>query len=335
MSKASKTSDKSEYFEIVTRCFGQTVIVRANNSKVVDYISSSDHHTQQRSVLNNIEPCEAFPSLNITEGRPTILTYDYSSRSLNFQVEWNLIDRSGAIDNLYGQLLRLSCFDSGIFPFHAAAFSVGDNAYLLVGDVGAGKTNLAVSLCIDPIFKLVSNDWVGLSINNMEIMVSKGDDWIDFRKMAFTQLSKTLSKKCIEKILPHFPSDTTPWIKSDFKFSPSDLGLVCSNLPLRVNGIFLPLITRNTYQYIGQLERKRASMNLLQELLWPLRGIRTFILDNDGYILCPSVVIIPRNGWEQLCDFINSLISQCPIYVVHAPFEVAREFIKLKTSKNE
>ena len=166
-------------------------------------------------------------------------------------------------------------------------------------------------------------------------MLCEGHDLIDFRKLSFPLGMDFLSQDIVEKIRSRFPSDSTPWTKTEPPFSASELALPQGSLPCPVKALFFPLVGLTTYECFQEIPVERAATTLLQMLTWPLEGVETFVLDNSGKAICPSVAIKPTKGWKQAYDFVNSLLSQCPAYVVHGSIESAMKFVTLTVSQLE
>lgn len=317
--------------KVSLRCFGQTLNVYTTSPKFFVYITSIDRLFSLPVIIteNNGDG----PNLNIIEGFPPKLTFEPQTRSFTFRVEWPLVEHSDAIASLLAQLLCLACIDANTFILHAAAISQENAAYLLIGGMGAGKTSLSVALCRDSRFSWLSNDHVGLSRKNGEIILCEGHDFIDFRKSSFSLIRKLLSSDIVKKIEARFPLDSTPWTKTTPPFSVSELALSQDSLPRPVKALFFPLVDLAAYECFQEMPDGKATTVLLQMLTWPLQGVETFILDNSGKAICPSIAIEPTRGWIETYDFVNSLISQCPAYIVCGKLESAIEFINQKISQ--
>lgn len=315
------------------RCFGQTLNVCTTSPQVFTYLSSLDHLFSLPAAVT--EYSEGGPCLNIVEGSPAKVTFEPLSRSLTFRVEWALIDQSNAIASLLAQLLCLACIDAGTYIFHAAAVSKEEAAYLLVGGVGAGKTSLSMALCSNSKFKWISNDHVALLMSDKGIILCEGHDLTDFRKLSFPLEANFLSQSMVEKIRSRFPSNSTPWAKTEPPFSASELALLQAGLPCSVKSLFFPLVGLTTYECFQEMPLKRSTTTLLQMLTWPLEGVETFLLDNSGKVICPSVAIEPTGGWAEAYNFVNSLVSLCPAYIVHGTLEYVVQSITVKISELE
>lgn len=314
--------------EISLCCFGQTLNVCTTSPKFLAYIASIDRLFSLPVVITGAN--EGSPSLNIIEGTPPKLTFEPRTRSLTFRIEWPLVEHSDAIASLLAQLLCLACIDANTFILHAAAISHEDAAYLLIGGMGAGKTSLSVALCSNSKFSWLSNDHVGLSRKNGEIMLCEGHDFINFRKSSFSLLKNFLSPDIAKKIEGRFPLDLNPWTKTSPPFSVSELVLPQGSLPCSVKALFFPLIDLTTFECFQEMPTGKATTALLQMLTWPLQGVETFILDNSGKAICPSIAIEPSRGWMETYNFVNFVTSQCPTYIVCGKLESAIDFISRK-----
>jgi hypothetical protein len=266
----------------------------------------------------------------------TDLTFDHATRTMLLRADWSSINRSGTLEGLLGQLLDIACLDSGVIPIHASAISSERGAYLFIGGSGAGKTSLAFPLCSQFGFRVVANDYLSFkALSQDDIAICQGDDFIDFRKLPFSEMANFLSTNTIEKIQIRFPSDATPWTKSTPPFIFSELGLIKADLPCTIKGIFFPNISRNVYEFTSRLSLSRTTTSLLWEITGPVRGIMSFVVDNSGKVISPSLSLEPKTGWESVCATVNTLAAQCPAWAVHAPLKTALEFVNSKILAQE
>lgn len=313
------------------RCFGQTINIYTNNHKFFAYINSIERFfSLPVRITENISTA---PNLCIIEGFPPKLSFEPQTRTLTFRIEWTRIDKSDTIASLLAQLLCLACIDAKIFILHAAAISEENAAYLIIGGVGAGKTSLSLSLCSNQRFSWLANDHVGLSMKNGNIRICEGQDLIDFRKFSFSSIRNLFYANIVEKIKSRFPIASNPWAKTTTPFFASELGISQGILPMPVKALFFPLVGLSMHEYFNEMQNGKAATTILQMLTWPLQGVETFILDNTGKAICPSITIEPTGGWMETYSFVNSLVSQCPSYIVCGKLDSAVEFIEKKISQ--
>ena len=320
--------DENRQTSIDLLCWEQVIRVCASETGIIDFITSLKHISGIPVViLGNARSGKKAPSLHMIPGSPASLTFNAESRLLALRIDWALIkDRPSTLTNLMGQLLSLACSDDGEFPIHAAAVSKEGRAYLLIGGPGAGKTNLSVPLCKNYDFKWLSNDWCTLTANRNNVEVVHGDDLINFRQDGFDQVARYILPEVTGLIRQQFLSHTMSGTKSAF-FTSDELGLIRGKLPCHLGGIFFIEVGWTANHYCQRISPNHAIDLLLREIFWPLRGLGSFVIDNSGRVICPSLVLTPNTGWESMCHVANTAIAHHPCYIVKAPLEVAADFI--------
>ncbi len=318
----------SKWTEVGLLCWDQIVRVCSSDIEIVEFVSSLKHISGiPLVILSDGQHDKTGPSLHVISGSPASLTFEAKSRLLTLRVNWALIeDRPSTLTNLLGQLLSLACADNRMFPLHAAVVSKRGRAYLLLGGAGAGKTNLSVALCKDFGFQWISNDWCTLAVNGDEIEVIHGYDLINFRKRGFNQIASYVPPAVADRIQEEFLSSNTPDTKSSF-FTSQDLGLMQGRLPCLLGGIFIVEIGQRMDSYCERISSNQAIEVFLREIFWPLRGLGSFVIDNFGRVVCPSLELTPIMGWEVMCHMANVLIGSYPCYVVKASLKTATGFI--------
>lgn len=309
--------------------FGQKVVVASESREILSHISSLQRiHVFSVILEENTATMANAPCLEIEHSKTTALNFDHSTRRMTLRVNWSRINRSGTIEKLLLQLLCLASVDSGMLPLHAAGISSSTGAYIFVGGVGAGKTSLAFSICMHSRGAWIANDYLCLKpTHHGIIVVCESDDFIDFRKMPFSDLARLLPNEVVDKIASRFPSETFPWTKSAPPFIPQDFDLNKSQLPRPVKGIFFPVISLNAYNYFSTLSLGYTSNLLLREIMRPIKGVGCFVTDNSGKVIVPSVALEPKLGWQPVCDMVNTLGTQCSAWTIHAPLQSALDLI--------
>lgn len=321
--------DESKLTPISLSCWGRVIEVCASEIGAIEYIASLKHISGiPLAILGDTRFGKKTPSLHVIPGTPASLTFNAKSRLLALRIDWTLVkDRPSTLTNLLGQLLALACSDDGEFPIHAAAVSKEGKAYLLIGGPGAGKTNLSVLLCKNYGFKWLSNDWCTLTANGNNVEVVRGYDLINFRQDGFDQVARYIPPKVTGLIRQQFLSHTMSEAKSTF-FTSDELGLMQGKLPRHLGGIFFIEADRAANHYCRRIPPNHAIDLLLREIFWPLRGLGSFVIDNSGKVICPSLVLTPNTGWESMCHLANTATAHYPCYIAKAPLEVAADFVR-------
>lgn len=320
---------------ITITCWQYYIAIRSQNDSALSFISSLRHFAGiPVSVISHSgDPVDC--TLVMTEGSPTTLTFDSETKILNWTIEWERVkDQPSTITNILGQLLSLAAVNNGVFPLHAAAVLKGGQAHLLLGDSGAGKTNLSIALSRSSNIMWLGNDWVGVSIKHDLPYLVKQDYFINLRLISAAQLARFLPASIMSELKA--PSEVDPLAKSRI-FTPDSLKLKIGQLPVPIaSAFFIDIDVAETAEgYCVPVCNSQAAEWLSREFYWPLRGLGSFVIDDLGKLLHPSVVLRPQKGWIAMMSGINSLLSNCDFYMLHASLESAVDLVLLSVEAEE
>lgn len=310
-------------------CWQYRIAIRSKNDSALSLISSLEHFAGiPVSVASHSgEPVDC--TLVMTEGGPTTLAFDSETKILNWTFEWERVKgQPSTIANILGQLLSLAAVNNGVFPLHAAAVLKGGQAHLLLGNSGAGKTNLSVALSRSSNIMWLGNDWVGVTIEHGLPYLVKRDHFINLRLISAAQLARFLPDSILSELKA--PSKVDPLAKSRM-FTPDSLKLKMGQLPVPIaSAFFIDIDVAETAEgYCVPVYSSQAAEWLSREFFWPLRGLGSFVIDDLGKLLHPSVVLRPQKGWIAMMSGINSLLSNCNFYMLRASLERAVDLVLL------
>lgn len=186
---------------------------------------------------------------------------------------------------------------------HSACVSYNDSAILLLGRSGSGKTSLALNLCDNYGYKLMSNDRTIIGINDEnKICCFEGTKY-------FTLRYSSIFKNC-PKYLRYFEDSTIdPWLNKKV-VSLEQIGIAAESRVLEVQKSFLLHIDNDQellYNMSGNNLTNRLFLNEFFQM--GIRGMYSTFLDKDfnyiGYM--------PSLDNEELYSFrvqmMNSLLQ--------------------------
>lgn len=100
-------------------------------------------------------------------------------------------------------LLEKQYGEDGKATCHSACVSKDGYGILLLGGAGSGKTSMAVNMCLQRGYKLVSNDQTVIGLFNNNLYAYGGTKFINFRYSSVKENMPYLEKK----IFPEVPED--------------------------------------------------------------------------------------------------------------------------------
>lgn len=267
------------------------------------------------------------PTLNIIASTTPNLEFIENSQTLNLRVNWQLVkNRTSSLNNIIGQLISLACVNREEFPLHSSVVASDGKAYLILGSSGAGKTNLSLTLCKKKNFLWLANDWSTIVLDKGTVLTNHGYDLINFRIASINQIVNYLPKTAIDQISDKDDHSIDFSKKSHF-FLSDEIGIKKGDLPLPVRCICFVQIGQNKQITFTQLSTSETIEKLVSEFFLPLRGLGSFLINNSGEIISPSVVMRPHTGWDSMCNIINNLAKQCPAYFINSNLDTAIQLI--------
>lgn len=153
-----------------------------DNNKKMEFFDA--HIVDDSSdIIHNVfyHDCNNKPSLQV-KGNDIYISYPFSSlsKSIILYMGYHLLEKQ------FGEMNMCSC--------HSACVEKDGIATLLIGEAGAGKTSLAVNLCIKSGFSLISNDLTLIGLNNNELKTFGGTKFLNLRFDSVSQNMPFLKK---------------------------------------------------------------------------------------------------------------------------------------------
>jgi hypothetical protein len=133
----------------------------------------------------------------------------------------------------YG-LLELAGAERGQATIHGAAVSRGDSCVLPLGKAGAGKTSLALELCLHHGYKLLANDLCVIELREGRLRIVAGTQHFFMRRAV------------VDELFPHLTNLAPPLVapqqsRWDVRFSitPSEIGVETDLEPRTIDRAFV------------------------------------------------------------------------------------------------
>lgn len=156
----------------------------------------------------------------------------YASRRVSVSFPWREMRNGETILYLSYPLLERQRQENGFLTAHAAAFSLGDVAYLILGKEGAGKTSTLIGMCQTFGAKLVANDLCIVGWKCTFPVLQGGTKFLFMRRESARRTLPTLLKRFKQK------SVEDPWLEKVI-LRPEDLEIELESRELKLGGTFL------------------------------------------------------------------------------------------------
>ena len=189
---------------------------------------------------------------------------------------------------------------------HAAAIEKDDNATLILGETGSGKTTLALWHCIKNNSNFLSNDRTVLGMKDGEPFIFNGTKQTHVRLGVIHEYFPTLKNKIDTQKLAN-PWSNKIYINPEFE----DLGIKVSNTAKLKN-----IIVASTYPTANEkttLERQPedvAKLSMMRFVSDNIRAYQNIVLSTDD----PFPSFDNQELAEKRVKFVKDVVSQTPIY---------------------
>jgi len=303
----------NKIFSKIINFWGFSLLLCSNKA---DVITKCEEHAEIAGIpitFKDLSVQYRGPIVSIIDGNKNSINFDRKTNTLELKVLWeNIQNQSSTLKNLIGQMISYVCWSNKVYPIHSASVSKDGHTILLLGDSASGKTNLSYVLAKHKGYEWLGNDWIGLSYFNNAVTVEKGRDLINFSTLACKQLQAAGFNLDIPDRCLHITS-TNAWSKTRY-YTCVELRLTPGHLPSKVDSVIFLNIQQGEECSLEKVPPNIAINSILKELVWPLRGCGSFVIDNRGHVILPSVSIQPEGGWGQACHLANEIIDGCKIF---------------------
>ena len=161
---------------------------------------------------------------------------------------------------------------------HASCVAKNGKAILFVGDAGAGKTSLALNLCINSGYELISNDKTVIGMKNGELYAFGGTKYLSLRY-------KTLEEN-LPELISLFGSDEIEKWSQKIRIMPREIGIKeCSTVSKISDVIFLHLDNRENQLRISKGDTYHRNFKLYENFSESIRVANSTFVDKNGYTI--------------------------------------------------
>ena len=195
--------------------------------------------------------------------------------------------------------------EKGMCSCHSACISKNGEATLLIGEAGSGKTSLAVNLCNDYGYSLVSNDMTLIGSEEDEIYVYGGTKFLNLRYLS------------VESNMPFlkylFNNESKDSWTNKISVMASDIGIdeEYGTLPIK-NILFIHVDNRTEFK-LSNGDSWRNNFLLYQNTSSHIRGSAATFIDKRGYPIAYIPPFETKETYDKRIKLLN-LINENPNY---------------------
>lgn len=216
----------------------------------------------------------------------------------------------------------------GMATCHSACVAKNNQAILLLGGAGAGKTSVAINLCAHYGYSLISNDQTTIGIKNNDLYAFGGSHFINLRYSSVKENMPYLEYIFDDKKIDEW---------NDKKLvTASEIGLLTQYEECPIKKImFLHVDNRSDTIMIKSGDSWRNNFILYQILTENIRNSLSTIVDKNGY----PISYVPSYDTEEYFNYrkdIMTFINSNPNYkTVIGPLSAILGYINQDSNKIE
>lgn len=220
-------------------------------------------------------------------------------------------------------LLEKQYGEDGKATCHSACVSKNGYGILLLGGAGSGKTSMAVNMCLQRGYKLVSNDQTVIGLFNNNLYAYGGTKFINFRYSSVKENMPYLEKK----IFPEVPEDV--WNEKRLVLG-KDVGMILEERPVLINQVdVIQIDNRKKRLGVKSGESWKNNFLLYNILSENIRNTTSTIVDKLGR----PIGYVPSYDSEELfksrCEMMKIINNSC-FDVLSGPLDKAIDYIDNK-----
>lgn len=223
-------------------------------------------------------------------GNNMVIRYPFNmlSESILLYMGYHLLEKQ------FGEQLKSSC--------HSACICKNGEATLLIGEAGAGKTSIALNLCENYGFSLISNDMTLIGIEEEKLMAYGGTKFINLRYLSVEKNLKFLSYLFKSKEIDSW-NDKICVLARNIGYNEEYNSIPITNI------IFVHLDNNSQKMQVTPADTWRNNFLLYQNLSSHIRGTAATFIDKNGHPIDFIPSFETRETYlnrKQIIDYINS-----------------------------
>ncbi len=246
-----------------------------------------------------------------------IITINNETMTINYP--FNMLSKSILIYMGY-HFLEKQFGEMGLCSCHSACVEKNGKATLIIGEAGAGKTSLAVNLCQNYGFSLISNDMTLIGMEDEVLKAFGGTKFLNLRLLSVANNMPNL--------LYLFQNDIKDSWTNKVSVMARDVGIIENYDIVPIDNIlFVHIDNRNNEFKFSNGDSWRNNFLLYQNLSSHIRGSSATFINKNGHpigYIPPFESELAYDGRKKIIDTIN---SSDHYYYINGSLQSAIEFV--------
>lgn len=218
--------------------------------------------------------------------------------------------------------------EMGLCSCHSACVVKDGEATLLVGEAGAGKTSIAINLCQNYGYSLLSNDMTLIGEDEGQVYACSGTRFINLRLLSV--------KSNMPFLLYLFKNDNKDLWTNKVSVMANSIGIQeeTSITPIK-NVLFVHIDARDKFK-VANGDSWRNNFLLYQNVSAHIRGTASTFVDKKGYPIGYIPSFETEDTYNKRIKLINAINANPNYYYVSGKLDEVLEFIDgLSKTKDE
>lgn len=224
------------------------------------------------------------------------------------------------LEKQFGEIGMCSC--------HSACIEKNGEATLLIGEAGAGKTSIAINLCQNYGYSLISNDMTLIGSDGHDLYACGGTKFINLRLLSV--------KKNMPSLLYLFQNDNKDQWTNKVSVMASNIGIKEEHYVTPVkNVLFVHIDERDKFK-VANGDSWRNNFLLYQNVSSHIRGTAATFVDKKGYPIGYIPSFETEETYEKRRQLINVINTNPNYHYVTGSLKEVLEYIDgLSKEKDE
>lgn len=312
--------------------FDEEIRLLTDCRDAIDRLSCLSHLFHIEDFCFEIGPSQSDYCFVYRDRHGPYLAYDTANKTLVLHEEWPEIRKSTLLRSLALLLTEVVRNASGRALIHASSVERNGVGYVFSGSAGVGKTSLALRLCLDHGYRMVSNDLTVIGMCGPRPYVYAGTKSINLRRSSLATIRSSLCRDVFGEI-----SGGSPGWNDKRRLSPSQIGVQVHTEPVPLGGWLMIGIESGwqgepLFYSVPSAERRNPWIDkatMFEELSRFVRGSAYSNIRSDG-TLHPELMMPmfdTEAGWRNRVELVEQVCEERKSFVLRASLSSAVDWV--------